>query len=223
MHQPELVHSPLNFVISDIRFLTDSVFVITFSRNGLKFRAGQRIVVGLHGELDQREYSIYSGENDDYLQILVKEVLDGNISIKLRNCEPGQLLQVNGPFGSFGPDAYALALDNLFFIATGTGISPFHSIVRSYPLIDYTIIHGVSYGYEAYESDQFNKNRYLLCTTKDRTGDFYGRVTKYLRKYRLKAGALYYLCGNGSMIYEVYHLLMERGVSSENIFSEIYF
>lgn len=211
-----------SFVISDIRFLTESAFVITFSRNGLKFRAGQRIVVGLYGELDQREYSIYSGEQDDYLQILVKEVIDGNISVKLRKAIAGQLLQVNGPFGSFGPDVFLRESQTLFFIASGTGISPFHSMVRSSPALDYTILHGVCYGSEAYDRDQY-KDRYILCTSRDKTGDFNGRVTKYLRKYRLKAGALYYLCGNGSMIYEVYHLLMERGVPAENIFSEIYF
>lgn len=223
MHALNSVRSLQSFEITDIRFLTESAFVITFSRNGLKFRAGQRIVVGLYGELDQREYSIYSGENDDYLQILVKEVLEGNISVKLKTSSVGQLLQVNGPFGSFGPDKYALSSDNLFFIATGTGISPFHSIVRSYPSLDYTVIHGVCYGFEAYDADQYNKNRYILCTSRDTTGDFGGRVTKFLQKYRLKAGALYYLCGNGSMIYEVNHILRDRGVPAENIFTEIYF
>ena len=40
----------------------------------MQFKAGQHIIAGLKGELDQREYSVYSGENDDYLEILVREV-----------------------------------------------------------------------------------------------------------------------------------------------------
>ena len=88
--------------IRKMRNLTESTFVLRLDRWNMQFKAGQHIIVGLKGELNQREYSVYSGENDDYLEILVREVLNGNVSLQLKQCNPGQLLQVNGPFGSFG-------------------------------------------------------------------------------------------------------------------------
>ena len=34
---------------------------------------------------------------------------------------------------------------------------------------------------------------------------------------------LFYLCGNNSMIYEVYHILLNKGIPDENMFMEVYF
>jgi ferredoxin--NADP+ reductase/benzoate/toluate 1,2-dioxygenase reductase subunit len=208
--------------ITQIRFLTDETFVVRLERGDIQFKSGQRIIVGLKGELDLREYSVYSGENDEYLEILVREVLRGNVSPRLKNCKPGDLLQVNGPFGAFGIESFDLSR-KLIFIATGTGISPFHSFVRSFPGINYTIIHGVSHKAEAYESDEYDPARYFLCTSKESNEGRKGRVTKFLPAYPVTTDMLFYLCGNNSMIYEVYHILRNKSVPDENIFMEVYF
>jgi ferredoxin--NADP+ reductase/benzoate/toluate 1,2-dioxygenase reductase subunit len=212
-----------DFSVISKRLLTDSTFVLRFTRNNLQFKAGQHLIVGLKGEMDQREYSVYSGEKDEYLEILVKEVKDGNISIKLKDCSPGDLLQVNGPFGSFGIQPYDIKSGKFVFIATGTGISPFHSMVRTNPAIDYTLIHGVRFANEAYESDSFDSNRFILCTSKEKNADHAGRVTSFLQKYKVPANAIFLLCGNGGMIYEVYHILRDKGIQPQNIISERYF
>lgn len=209
--------------VSTIRHLTDSTFVLRFTRGDLQFRAGQHLIIGLEGELDQREYSVYSGENDDFLEILVREVKDGNISAKLNQSKPGQLLNVNGPFGTFGADQLIRNSGNLVFIATGTGIAPFHSIVRSYPGLKYTLIHGVSYSEEAYEYGDYDSDSYILCTSKERSNGRQGRVTSFIHDFRVKPGMHFYLCGNSSMIYEAYHILLNKGIPGENIFSERYF
>lgn len=209
--------------IREIRFLTEETFVIRFERGGMELKSGQHIIVGLKGELDQREYSVYSGENDDYLEILVREVIKGNVSPRLKHCEPGQLLQVNGPFGSFGIEKFDMFSKKHVFIGTGTGISPFHSFVKSYPGIDYTLIHGVRYNNEAYERDEYDPDRYILCTSKENNGGYKGRVTRFLPGYKTDRDTIFYMCGNNSMIYEVYHILRDKGVPDENIFTEIYF
>jgi len=206
-----------------IRFLTESTFVLRFDRGDMEFKSGQHIIVGLKGELNQREYSIYSGENDDYLEILVREVPEGSVSVQLKNCKQGDLLQVNGPFGSFGIEKYDLFSRKHVFIASGTGISPFHSFVRSYPGIDYTLFHGVRYNDEAYEREDYDPQRYILCTSKEGNRSQKGRVTKFLPAYPFKPGMLFYLCGNSSMIYEVSHILQDKGVPAENILKEVYF
>lgn len=209
--------------ILQVRELTERTFVLRLDRRNMKFKAGQHIIAGLEGESDQREYSVYSGEKDDYIEILVREVLDGKVSLQLRRCNPGQFLQVNGPFGSFRLETFNMFSRRLVFIATGTGISPFHSFVRSYPGIDYTLIHGVQFINEAYDRSDYDPHRYILCTSKDGNGGYKGRVTKYLPGYKVDPGMLFYLCGNNNMIYEVSHILRDKGVQDENILTEVYF
>ena len=111
----------------------------------------------------------------------------------------------------------------LVFIASGTGISPFHSFVRSYPGIDYILIHGVRYKNEAYERSDYDPRRYILCTSKESTEGRKGRVTRFLPAYPVDRNMLFYLCGNNSMIYEVYHILRDKGIRDENIIAEVYF
>lgn len=209
--------------VMQIRFLTEKTFVLRLDRGNMQFKAGQHIIVGQEGELDQREYSVYSGEKDDYLEILVREIPEGNVSKQLKQCKTGELLKVNGPFGSFGLESFDMFSRKLVFIASGTGISPFHSFVKSYPGIDYTIIHGVRYKNEAYESNDYDPRRYILCTSKESNGGRKGRVTRFLPGYPVTPDMLFYVCGNNSMIYEVYHILRDKGISDENIFTEVYF
>jgi ferredoxin--NADP+ reductase/benzoate/toluate 1,2-dioxygenase reductase subunit len=209
--------------IRKMRNLTESTFVLRLDRGNMQFKAGQHIIVGLKGELNQREYSVYSGENDDYLEILVREVLNGNVSLQLKQCNPGQLLQVNGPFGSFGLETFDIFSRKLVFIASGTGIAPFHSFVKSYPGIDYILLHGVRYNNEAYERNNYDPSRYILCTSKESNGGHKGRVTRFLPGYQVEPDMLFYVCGNNSMIYEIYHILRDKGIADENIFSEVYF
>ena len=209
--------------ITLVRSLTERTYVLRFDRGNMQFRAGQHIIAGPEGELDQREYSIYSGEKDDYLEILIREVPFGNVSLKLKQSQPGQLLQVNGPFGSFVLETYDMFSRKLVFIASGTGISPFRSFVRSYPGIDYTLIHGVRYRNEAYERNEYDPGRYILCTSKESNEGRKGRVTRFLPDFPVNRDMLFYLCGNNNMIYEVYHILRDKGIPEENILSEVYF
>lgn len=189
----------------------------------MQFKAGQHIIAGLPGELNQREYSIYSGEKDDYLDILVREIPEGIVSVQLKQCKPGQFLQINGPFGSFGPEIFDVASGKLIFIATGTGISPFHSIVRSCPGIDYTLIHGVRYISEAYDRHEYDPERYTLCTSRESHEGRQGRITSLLSDYTVNPDMRFYVCGNANMIYEVFHIFRNKGILAENIFTEVYF
>ena len=210
-------------IVTAIRHLTENTFILRFTRGNMQFRAGQHLIAGIHGEMDQREYSIYSGENDPFLEILIREVKGGNISSKLGQSKPGDILNINGPFGSFGIPPRARNTGNLIFIATGTGISPFHSMVRSYPGIEYTLLHGIRFMKETYESDTYAPGRYITCPSQETFNGRKGRVTRYLADFRLTQEMLFFLCGNSSMIYEVRHILEARGVASEKIFTEVYF
>jgi ferredoxin/flavodoxin---NADP+ reductase len=208
--------------LQQIRHLTDDTYVMRFDRNNMPFRAGQHITLGIPGNNQVREYSIYSTEQDDSLEVLIKEVESGAVSRQLSKLIPGELLEVDGPFGYFTLDEKKSHREYLF-VGTGTGIAPFHSLAGSYPGINYTLLHGVRYGREAYEYPFYPKNRHILCTSRDSQGDFHGRVTDYLKQKELNFDTMVYLCGNCDMIYDVYDLLTSRGFPSGNIKTEVYF
>ncbi|MCT4646605.1 MAG: FAD-binding oxidoreductase [Carboxylicivirga sp.] len=209
--------------ILDIRHLTDSTFVMRIEKKDLEFEAGQHVCVGPPNGIHTREYSIYSAEQDDSLEILVKEVENGLVSPSLKKLQKGGYVVVEEPVGYFTINKDLPKDQEYVFIASGTGISPFHSFVISKPELNYTLLHGVREGEEAYEADTYEADRYVLCTSRDKTGKYNGRVTDYLKKNPFSKTAHYYLCGNCNMIHDVYDILEEQGVSTDNIHAEVYF
>ena len=123
--------------VKEVRYLTDSTFVVKLERNNVQFQTGQFVLLKFNGLVDQREYSVYSGEKDNFLEVLVREVEGGKVSGKLKRLQPGQEIGVDGPFGFFRFDPANFTAQKFLFIATGTGVSPFHSFVRTYPELDY--------------------------------------------------------------------------------------
>jgi ferredoxin--NADP+ reductase/benzoate/toluate 1,2-dioxygenase reductase subunit len=208
--------------LQNIRDLTEDTYVMRFDRHEMPFRAGQHITLGIPGNNQVREYSIYSAVQDPSLEVLIKEINSGIVSKQLRKIIPGELLEVDGPFGYFTLDEKQLNKEYLF-VGTGTGVAPFHSLAASYPGLNYTLLHGVRYGQEAYERNHFPQRRYILCTSRDGEGDFHGRVTDYLKQKDLNMDTMVYLCGNCDMIYDVYDLLTSRGFPAGNIKTEVYF
>ena len=211
------------YTVSEIRDLSDASYVVRFSKRELTFKPGQHLVVGVLGMSDAREYSIYSGRDEEFLEILVREVDEGVVSKKLRKLKPGNNLEVNGPYGFFLTNAQPPANKKLLFLSSGTGIAPFHSFVKTYPDADYTIIHGIRTIEEAYEKEQYIKGHYVSCTSRDEKGDFHGRLTEYLKKVEIDKETMIYLCGNSDMVFESIDILQEKGISNSHIFTEVYF
>jgi ferredoxin--NADP+ reductase len=207
--------------VRSIRNLTNSTYVVRLDRGGLEFLAGQYISLGLPGDVEKREYSIYSGTGEDYIEVLVKEISEGTVSKQLKHLQPGSHAEMDGPFGFF--TLGETVGKRLVFIASGTGIAPFHSYVRSYEGLDYLLIHGVRYGDEAYDQETYEPERYILCTSRDNRGNYHGHVTDYLHSHRVADGADYYLCGNSHMIHAVYDILKGFHVETDRIHAEVYF
>jgi ferredoxin/flavodoxin---NADP+ reductase len=209
-----------------IRDLSDGAYVLRFDRRGMVFEPGQYVSVGPRGDINMREYSIYSPTDADYLEILVKEVDAGYVSRKLHALAPGDEIEVDGPFGFFVIDEAQRRRGEFLFIATGTGISPFHCFATSYPDLRYRLIHGVRTSDERYEHASFPANRVTSCLSRDSTGGqgiVAGRVTDYLREHPVDPSTLCYLCGNCDMIYEAFDILKGHGVPPEQLYAEVYF
>jgi ferredoxin--NADP+ reductase/benzoate/toluate 1,2-dioxygenase reductase subunit len=180
-------------------------------------------LLGTEEDIQAREYSIYSSEHDDHFEVLIKEVQDGIVSKKLRHLKPGDTVTFENPVGYFILEDDDIAMKKFLFIASGSGIAPFHSFVRTYKDLDYLLLHGVRYSYEAYERKDYDPHRLVVCTSRDKEGDYHGRVTEYLKNNQLDKSYLVYLCGNCEMIHEAYDILLQKGFPSENLHAEVYF
>jgi ferredoxin--NADP+ reductase len=198
-------------------------FLLTFERPGFVFQTGQYLSLGIPGHREQREYSIYSGEAEPHLTVLIKEVPEGLVSRRLAKLVPGDFVHVDGPFGYFtlGPALKAGA--PLVFLATGTGISPFHSFVMTYPDLDYTLLHGVRHAADLVLESDFDPAKVHSCVSREEGGTFRGRVTDKLVDLSVDPRSHVFLCGNCDMIYQAFDLLRAAGVASDRISTEVYF
>lgn len=219
----ESVQPDTLYRIHQVKHLTESTYILRFDKNGMDFTPGQHLTLGLAGDSQLREYSIYSPNKADYLEVLIKEVETGTVSKRLKKLHPGSIVNVDGPFGFFTLDEKKIDASKYLFIATGTGIAPFHSIINSYPNLNYKILHGVRFGNEQYEAGGYPKEKYTSCVSRENAGDFHGRVTDYLLKNSVDSDTLVYLCGNYEMIHAVYDVLTTKGLSPDNIRTEVYF
>jgi ferredoxin/flavodoxin---NADP+ reductase len=205
------------------RRLTNRTFVLQVERDGLAFEPGQHLNIGLPDDRQQREYSVYSSVNDNYLEILVHAIPAGHVSSRLCALSARDHVLVSGPHGRFTLDQVILSNHPLYLIATGTGIAPFHCFSRSLPQLDYHILHGVRGPSDCYDCSVYPKHRYTACFSQSSRGGFSGRVTDYLESHPIDLAGHYYLCGNSDMIYSVFSILTQAGVSREQIHTEVYF
>ena len=209
--------------VLNIRHLTDHTFIITVERHNINFQPGQYMILKFPQDRESREYSIYNKVDDDYLQFLIRDIEDGYLSPRLKNIDQGTLIEMEGPYGFFTLPVTNQNSNNYVFIATGTGISPIHSILTSEPNIDYQIIHGIRIPEEKYQFTDYKQANYKACVTGVNSNDFHGKVTDYLKTIKPKPEASYYLSGNSAMINDVTNYLLAYQIPIERINTEIYF
>src|SRR2546421_4162079 len=116
----------------------------TFENEGVfDFEPGQ--FISLFAEKDgksiSRPYSIASPpESKDYLELCIKVVEGGFMSNYLHHVAPGTKLRSIAPLGTFvllEPPDYPIR--DTVFVATGTGIAPFISMIGHIWAMDYDI------------------------------------------------------------------------------------
>lgn len=212
-----------NYRVLDIAHLTKSVCKVKTERPECLIYAGQCFNVGLPGDSVNREYSMYSPANAPYLEFLVRVVVGGHVSKSLQQLQVGDFLEIDGPYGQFvihEPKNQSL---KYIFICTGTGIAPFRSFVKTYPNINYQIIHGIRYPEERYDEMDYLDGRYIPCISKNNAELVSLRITDYLLENPVDKNSIVYLCGNRNMIIDAFDILRDQQVHGDNIFTEVFF
>jgi len=211
------------YPLLDIEHLTETTFRLRVDRPDIPIRSGQCFNLGIPGFGVNREYSMYSAEDSSYLDFLIRSVDGGLTSTGLQKAQPGDLIEIDGAYGKFCLDDPLNKSNNYLFIATGTGIAPFHSFVETWPSINYKILHGVRTPEERYHMQEYTKDSYIPCISRPKDGTSGKRVTDYLTEYSIPEGTKVYVCGNRNMIIDVFDLLHKKEVFGDQIKTEVFF
>jgi ferredoxin-NADP reductase len=204
---------------------TPEISTLRFDDLSLKFKPGQSIAITFPGEPKKRHYSISSSPTEGpYIEITVKGEKGSALATALAHLKRGDVLEIEGPFGGSLslPDPVK---DSLAFIAAGTGITPFRSMIRF--LIDssvpteYYLLHSVRSQRELLFHDEFrnwsgkNKNfHYIPTITQDFDNNWIhetGRIGEVLiRKHVTASPCTYLLCGPTAFVNDMEKLLKDN-------------
>jgi len=216
--------------------LTSRLYSLRLESQLLPFEAGQfvRLELTVHGEKVARPYSLVNAPDDPVAEIFFNTVPGGLLSNALAILRPGDSVGISLPAtGFFTLDGLPVARD-LWMIATGTGLGPYLSILRTAQLWDrfeqVVLVHGVPLREELVYQEIIDlvqrsnptRFRYISCVSREvNPSGCNGRVTDAFTRGDLEQQAsiqinqsdsAVMLCGNHSMITDMQHLLAQRGM-----------
>ncbi len=190
--------------------LTEDTFVLHCTRpEDFSFTAGQHVSLAIGSE--ERSYSIISGEKEQTLSFLIKQIKAGRVSKALKNLPLPAKIPMGAARGYFTAKS---TTRKSIFIATGTGIAPFLAMIRSgtAPLL---LLQGASRREELYFEQDLAEmvENYQRCLSREKlasNSSFHrGHVTDYLREKLSKEPYDFYLCGLHEMIKNTTHVIDE--------------
>lgn len=203
----------------------------------IDFESGQYVSIAVDETGDRRSYSVCSNPDTHHsFELLIDHSPQGKGTTFLQSLKFGDEIDVMGPLGRF-----KLATNNdeneIVFIATGSGIAPFRSMVL-YLLQELGEKRPITlYWGLRHEADMFWQNDFQDLVDEYENFKFHpvlsrgseewplckGRVTDCLAVHDLPTKGCYYLCGNAKMIEDVNSLLLSKGVVAEDIHFEKFY
>ena len=229
---------------------TDSAIKVSFDvpealREVFTYQPGQYLTLEsqIDGETVRRSYSICSGINDAAMQVAIKRVEGGVFSNYANDSlKCGDTVQVMPPQGSFFTPLDPGQARNYLFIASGSGITPVISNIRSILEEEagsrVTLLYGNQRSNTIMfrESLSFLKSRYMtrfhwvnILSREDQGADVLNGRLNNRKGGELNQGLVdlesfdeYFICGPESMISEVSRGLRSVGATEDNIHYELF-
>jgi len=204
--------------------------------NPLQFNAGQfvNIALDIKDKRVGRPYSLVNSPQDTVLEIHFNAVKSGILSPKLANLNTGDTLYVSEKASGLLTLSEVPDISHLWLLATGTGIGPFLSLVKTAEpwqrfkkiILAYSV---KTLENQAYQSEfKILQSRYPeqfyfvpFITREEIKNTYHTRITDSIKNGSLEkyVGLTFsadnshiMLCGNSLMISEVTTLLEERGL-----------
>lgn len=202
--------------------------------NKMEFAAGQYVSIKVDEQGNRRSYSIASAPSVDHgFELLVDVEPNGVGTSYLQSLQFGDEISFLGPLGVFAIKAEEQAQE-LVFIATGSGIAPFHAMIldllqNKSEQRQITLYWGMRYSKQLFWLDEFEELMdnfpnfhfhpvisraepgWTLCQ---------GRVTDCLMVHGFPKEGQYYLCGNKAMIEDAAGILEKGDIDKTQVHFE---
>ena len=216
---------------------TERLLSLRIRADQLPFKAGQfvRLQLPVDGELVAKSYSLVNAPDEPDIEVFYNRVPSGQFSNRLAGLQTGDAIEVSQPaHGFFVLDQIPTAR-HLWMFATGTGLGPYISILKTADVWErfekVVLIHGTALSKERVYPDQIEKwqennpgrFQFVSCVTREQNSSgLQGRVTDLLTGGDLekqvgleisKENSHVMLCGNHNMIEDMKTSLAERGMS----------
>lgn len=223
--------------INSIEKVTNDVIKVVFRlppTSILQFNSGQYVNL-IKGNLS-RSYSIANKSNkNNQLEFFIKKYENGLMSkYWFEEAKLNDLLRVEGPLGSFF--LRESKLENIIFLATGTGVAPIKSIIEnvletSENFLNKTfwIIVGARYKEDLFwqPNTQNEKINIKYIPVLSRETDNWSGEKGYVQDVVLKLGiklddAQVYACGSNDMIQSAKTILLKKSLKENNFFSDAF-
>jgi ferredoxin--NADP+ reductase len=209
---------------------------ISVEADVLPFEAGQfaKLALEVDGEMLARPYSFVNSPHESPHEFYYITVPDGPLTQRLAVLEPGDRLFVSPGATGFLVLSEVSEGDNLWLIASGTGLGPFLSILKSpAPWTRFkrvTLVHAVRHAQEltyracieslsAQHPGQFRSVAFV--SREDCPGTLHGRIPSAIQDGRLEQaagvplsaeGSQVLICGNPDMVTDTTETLKRRGM-----------
>lgn len=214
--------------VKEVKQATEDIKIITVKLNKkFDFFPGQFVMFNVGGVNTEKghpikkAYSIASAPEKD-LEFCIKiEKHPSFTREQINKWKVGQKFNIQGPFGNF----LLKDVNNLVFIAAGTGIAPFMSMLRYVKNKNITLFYSVKteseYLYKK-ELESLNIKRIINLTREKKQGFLNGRLDKETLKQNINKNSEFYTCGPTEFIKDVRNNLLELSVNKENIHVDIW-
>lgn len=213
--------------------LSESTFSLTLDAPApLQFLPGQYISIQVPDTTERRSYSFSSVPGDAALGFLIRNIPNGVMSTFLsERAQPGLPVTFTGPTGSF----YLRDVRRpLLFLAGGTGLAPFLSMLGHLALVGANeqplhLIYGVTRDSDLVALEQIEACAakisgfsYSTCVAAaDSSHPNKGFVPAFIAPDHLHGGNVdIYVCGPPPMVDAIRANLAERGVQAANFYTE---
>lgn len=225
-------------IINHTEAIRELIFTLEAS-SSFKFRAGQFLMLHLpspEGKKDLlRAYSLASGEREtSQFRLLIKFIPLGLASEYFWKLNPGDTIRFTGPFGKlFFPEQ---PKKRLFFLSTGSGLAPhlsyLESFVAHYPQSQFDFLIGVRTKSEFILQDYLQQRKllhpnfnfqFVLSRPDESWAGRCGYLQHQIETLEINpADSQFFICGNEEMAKSTKACLLENGISTDQIFVEIF-
>ena len=222
--------------ITENRQWTERLFSLRFNAPIGNFKAGQfvRIALEIEGELVARPYSLVNSPGEAEFEIYFNIVDEGPLTPRLAVLQQGDVIKVADQTYGFLTVDEVPAARHLWMLATGTGVGPFISIIKSEEawqrfekiVLVYSVRTAQELAYQDLIADvgrQYHQQlSYIPLVTRELVeGAINKRVTDAIESGELEQHAgismnpensHVMMCGNSAMIADVIELLKSRNM-----------